>query len=167
MGAIDFLYGRQQLEEVDMMDIETLLISILTLFGVSGIIGYFVQNYLSQKKETELRIQEDNRGHYESWMVWMRMVMKPENIAHFHTGDPTIPTLTNPDEIRKFAKERLIEFYYSALFFCPDYVLVAMKEFIKNPTEKNLMKCAIDMRKDLWKKKTEADFDTLSLDRTI
>ncbi|HLE75341.1 MAG TPA: hypothetical protein VI864_04765 [Candidatus Bathyarchaeia archaeon] len=146
------------------MDIETVIISILTSSTVSGIIGYFIQNFLSQKRETELRIQRDNRGHYESWMVFMRIVMKPDRISHFKTSDPTIPTLTEIGDIRDFAKERLNEFYYSALLFSPDYVLSAMKEFIKNPTEENFMKCAIVMRKDLWKKKTKADLRTLSLE---
>jgi hypothetical protein len=39
-----------------------------------------------------------------------------------------------------------------------------MKEFIKNPTEANFMKSAIAMRKDLWKKKTKANLETLSLE---
>ena len=94
----------------------------------------------------------------------MRMVMKPENIRHFNTTDPTVPSLTKPEDIKKFAKDRLVEFYYSAIFFCPDYVLSAMKEFIKNPNEENLMKTAITMRKDLWKKETKADLKTLSLE---
>lgn len=146
------------------MDIETVLVSVITAFGISGVIGYFVQNYLAQKRQTELRIQEDNRGHYESWMVWMRMVMKPENINHFNTHDPTIPKLTNAEDIRKFAKDRLIEFYYSAIFFCPDYVLAAMKEFLINSNETNFMKVAVAMRKDLWRKNTKIDLETLSLE---
>ena len=145
------------------MDIETVLISVLSSLGISGIVGYYFQNYWRLKRETELRIQNENRGHYGSWLVWMRIVMHPEKISHFKTTDPTIPKLTNNEDIRKFAKEKLDEFYYSSLLFSPDFVVVAIKEFINNPNEENLMKTALIMRKDLWKKETKVNVGSLSL----
>jgi hypothetical protein len=119
------------------------------------------------QRETELKIQNENRGHYESWLVWMRIVMKPEGLAHFKTSDPTISTLKDKDDIRKFAKDRLAEFYYSSLLYSPDYVVKAMREFLNDPNEANFMKTAIAMRKDLWKKETKANLDTLSLSNLL
>lgn len=147
------------------MDIETVIVSILTAFLASGVVGYFINNYLSQKRETELRMQQDNRGHYESWMVYMRLLMRPDRLSHFNIHDPTVPTLTKIDDIRNHAKDKLTEFYYTAVFFCPDFVLSAIKEFLEKPNEENLMKTAIAMRKDLWKKETNIDLKTLSLEQ--
>ena len=149
------------------MDIETVIVSVLSSFGVSGIIGIYLQHLWSQKRETELRIQGENRGHYESNLVWMRIILKPEMVENFNVArlDPLLSKQRNPSEIKKLAENRLIEFYYSSVLFSPDYVLTAMKEFIKNPTEVNFMKSAIAMRKDLWNKKTKVSFEILSLEQ--
>lgn len=148
------------------MDIETIIVSILSSFGVSGIIGIYLQHLWNQKQETESRIQSENRGHYESNLVWMRIILKPKMVENFNVArlDPLLSKQRNPSEIKKLAENRLVEFYYSSALFSPDYVLTAMKEFIKNPTEANFMKSAIAMRKDLWKKKTKANLETLSLE---
>jgi len=146
------------------MEVET-IITVLTSLGIGGFIGSYLQHLWNQKQETESRIQSDNRGHYESNLVWMRIVIKPEMVENFNVArlDPLLSKQKNPSEIRKLAENRLTEFYYSSMLFSPDYVLTAMKEFIKNPTEANFMKSAIAMRKDLWKKKTKVNLESLSL----
>jgi len=147
------------------MEVET-IITVLTSLGIGGFIGSYLQHLWSQKGKTELRIQRENRGHYESNLVWMRIILKPEMVENFNVArlDPLLSKQRNPSEIKKLAENRLVEFYYSSVLFSPDYVLTAMKEFIKNPTEANFMKSAIAMRKDLWKKKTKASLELLSLE---
>jgi len=147
------------------MEVET-IIAVLTSLGIGGFIGSYLQHLWHQKGETELRLQSENRRHYESNLVWMRIILKPEMVENFNVAklDPLLSKQRNPSEIKKLAENRLVEFYYSSILFSPDYVLTTMKEFIKNPTEANFMKSAIAMRKDLWKKKTEVDLEMLSLE---
>jgi len=146
------------------MELET-IVSVLGLLGIGGIIGGYIQHILSQRRETELRIQSENRGHYESNLVFMRIILKPEMVKNFNVAriDPLLSKTKNVSEIKRLAENRLTEFYYASILFSPDYVLTAMKEFIKNPNENTFMKSAITMRKDLWKKKTKVGLDTLSL----
>lgn len=147
------------------MDIETIVISILTSSTISGIMGIYLQHFWGQKRETELRIQNENKGRYVSMLIWMRLVLSPKMVDHFNVGreDPVLSKITNAHEIVYFARQRLNEFYYSSVLFSPDYVLAALKEFLDNPTEIAFVKTAIAMRKDLWKKKTKSDMETLSL----
>jgi hypothetical protein len=148
------------------MDIETIVISILTSFGVSGFIGIYLQHLWTQKRETESKIQSLNVKHYESTLVFMRIVLDPKKIDHFNVvrEDPVISKITNANDIRHFARNRLIEFYYSSVLFYSDDVLNAIKEFLQNATEDAFLKTAVAMRKDLWKKKTKIDLKMLSLE---
>jgi len=149
------------------MDIETILISVLSSLGISGLIGIYLQHLWTQKRETESRIQGLNVKHYESTLVFMRIVLEPKKIDHFNVAreDPVISKLTNSQDIRYFARQRLNEFYYGSVLFYSDEVLNALKEFIQNSTEEAFMKTAIVMRKDLWKKDTKMDLKTLSLQK--
>ena len=88
--------------------------------------------------------------------------MQPENVSQFHIEDPNFPKLKNASEVKKYAEQKMIEFYYSSLLYAPDEVLTAMKEFMESPTETNFMKTATAMRKDLWKKKTRVSLESLS-----
>jgi hypothetical protein len=89
--------------------------------------------------------------------------MHPENVGQFHVEDPNLVKLTDTGDVKDYAKQKMIEFYYSSLLYAPDEVLTAMKEFMRNPTETSFMQSAIAMRKDLWKKKTKANLESLSL----
>jgi hypothetical protein len=148
------------------MDIETIIISVLSSLGISGLIGIYLQHLWTQKRETESKIQSLNVKHYESTLVFMRIVLDPKKIDHFNVAreDPLLSKITNTNEIRYFARNRLIEFYYGAVLFYSDEVLNAIKEFLQDATEDNFMKTAIAMRKDLWKKKTKIDLKMLSLE---
>ena len=139
------------------------IVAVLTSLGVGGLVGSYLQHLWSQKQETESRIQHLNIGHYTSTLVFMRVVMHPENVSQFHIEDPNLLKLIDIGDVKDYAKQKMVEFYYSSLLYAPDEVLTTMKEFMKNPIETNFMKSAIAMRKDLWKKKTRANLESLSL----
>lgn len=145
------------------MDIET-IISILGLLGIGGIIGSYLQHLWNQKRETELRVQTLNENKYRSTLVFMRCVLKPENVNQFHIEDPNIQNLKDEEQVKKHVMTKLIEFYYNSILYASDEVLRKMKQFMDNPSESNFMETAIAMRKDLWKKKTKIDLTTLSLE---
>lgn len=145
------------------MDIQ-IIISVLGLLGIGGIIGGYLQHLWNQKGETELRIQSLNENKYRSTLVFMRCILKPENVNQFHIEDSNIQNLKDDKEVKEYAKKKLIEFYYHSLLYASDEVLMKIKEFMRNPTETNFMETAISMRKDLWKKGTKIDLNALSLE---
>jgi len=145
------------------MEVET-IVTVLTSLGIGGFVGSYLQHLWSQKRETELRIQRLNIGHYTSTLVFMRVVMHPENVNQFHIEDPNFLKLKDTNDVKDYAKQKMVEFYYGSLLYAPDEVLTTMKEFMENPTEANFMKTATAMRKDLWKKKTKTSLGTLSLE---
>ena len=119
------------------------------------IIGGYVKHLWKQKEDTELRIQELNESKYRSILVYMRLVLKPENVMQFNLDDPYLQTSHTFDEIKKHVKEKLVEHYYNSILYASDNVLKMLKQFIDNPTDSNFIKTAVEMRKDLWKKRSK------------
>ena len=146
------------------MDIDTILISVLSSLGISGIVGIYLQYLWTQRGKTESLIQAENRKTYESTIVWMRIFLNPEKVKHYNVCkiDPTLLGLTEK-ELKEHARNLLVSFYIESVLFYPDCVLMAIKDFLNNPREENLMKTAVAMKKDLWKKNTKIDLKTLSL----
>jgi hypothetical protein len=145
------------------MDIQT-IVSVLGLLGVGGIIGSYLQHLWNQKRETELRIQSLNENKYRSTLVFMRCVLKPANVNQFHIDDPNMQILKNKEEVKKYAMIKLTEFYYNSILYASDDVLKKLKQFINKPSESKFMETAIAMIKDLWKKGTNIELKTLSLE---
>ena len=145
------------------MDIQT-VVSVLGLLGIGGIAGSYFQHIWGQRRETELRIQTLNENKYRSTLVFMRCVLKPANMIQFDIDDPSIRKLKDEDEIQKYAKNKVTEYYYNSILYASDQVLMGIKQFIDNPSESNFMKAAVAMRKDLWKKGTKTDLASLSLE---
>jgi len=145
------------------MDYEILL-SVLASLGMGGIIGSYLQNLWHQRGETESKVQNLTEGKYQSTLIFMRCVLKPESVREFNIVDKRVYELKERDKIRDFARTRLVEFYYNSLLYSSDRVLVEMKDFIKNPTETAFMRAALAMRKELWKRETKVDLESLSLD---
>lgn len=142
------------------MDVQT-IIQILGLLGIGGIIGGFINHIWKQKEVTELRIQELNETKYRSILVYMRLLLKPENLSQFHIDDPKLLDLNEPELIKKYIDEKLVEHYYNSILYASDNVLKSLKQFMKKPTESNFVETAMAMRKDLWKKSTKLDISEL------
>ncbi|MDD5182372.1 MAG: hypothetical protein PHC66_04365 [Candidatus Nanoarchaeia archaeon] len=145
------------------MDLQ-IIISVLSLLGLGGIVGGYIQHLLNQKRETELRIQSLNEGRYRSILVFMRCVLKPENVNQFCIDDSYIQRLKSDEAIKKYATAKLTEFYYNSVLYASDNVLRRFKQFMNMPSEHNFMETAIAMRKDLWNKGTKLNLDCTSLD---
>jgi len=144
------------------MDIQS-IISVLGLLGVGGAIGSYFQYLWKQKREIELKIQGLNENKYRSTLVFMRCILKPENINQFNIDDPSMQRLKGK-EVENYARAKLIEYYYNSILYASDDVLSMLKEFINNPSESNFFEVAIAMRKDLWKKGTKIDPKSLSFE---
>lgn len=132
------------------MDIQT-IISTFGLLGIGGIMGSYFQ-YLLNKKETELKIQQINENRYRSTLVYMRCLIEPKSLPHFQLEDKHIYELKDTNKIKQYAKEKITEYYYNGFLYASDSVLTNIKQFLKNSSTKNFTKTAVSMRKDLWKK---------------
>lgn len=155
------------------------IITLIGYMGIGGIIGGIIVGHLQYRwnkktelykihwtrfSEIELKTRTLNENKYRSILVFMRCVIKPENANQFNIDDPNIQKLKNENEIKEYAKNKLIEFYYNSLLYASDEVLGKIKQFIYTPSESNFIQTAIEMRKDLWKnERTEINEKNLAL----
>ncbi|MDD5032372.1 MAG: hypothetical protein PHR36_05050 [Patescibacteria group bacterium] len=157
------------------MDIQT-IINLIGYMGIGGIIVGYLQYRWNRKtelmkihwtrfSEIELKTRTLNEDKYRSTLVFMRCVIKPENVNQFNIDDPNIQDMRNEKDIKKYVETKLIEFYYNSLLYASDEVLRKIKQFIDAPTESNFIQTAIAMRKDLWKKeRTEINENEITLE---
>jgi len=131
--------------------------------GIGGIIGGYFQNLLGKNREIEIQVRNLNTGKYQSTLIFMRCVLEPNAVRQFYISDPVFNKLRDTVDVQKYAKDKLIEFYYNSMLYSSDEILKKIKEFINAPTESAFMEVAIAMRKDLWKTKTKLNVDSLSL----
>ena len=59
---------------------------------------------------------------------------------------------------------KIKEYYYHSILYCPDEVILALKQFIETPSKENYIKTATAMRKDLWNKGTKLKKEDIILD---
>jgi len=132
------------------MDIQTIIL-VLGSSGLGGIIGsYFQQRWNKDAElykihwtrfsEIELRIQTIKEERYRSTLIWMRIFLKPQNLHHFNLDDHNftnhkIVHSMKDDEIKKYSKEKITEFYHNGFLYAPDDVMKAIKYFLENPSE--------------------------------
>ena len=138
------------------MDIQT-TISVLGLLGLGGIMGSYIQHLFNKRREIDLEIRKINEDRYRSTLVWMRIFLKPENLKHFNLNDPftnhkVIHSINNKEEIKEYAKEKITEYYHNGFLYAPNEILINIRIFLENPNEKNYIKTALSMRRDLWHK---------------
>lgn len=118
-----------------------IIISLVTTFGIGGILGAYFKSHFERKKELK-------KTRYEAILMLMLAKLDPkdglEKVKAFRSD---LKSVTDLD------KEIKTE-YYNAIIFAGDNVLEAMASFIKAPTFKSYIITAKAIRKDLWKKKT-------------
>jgi len=63
----------------------------------------------------------------------MRILLNPETVKFYNVGTIDLNILKmNQTELKEHARKMLVSFYYESLLFCPDCILLNMKEFLKN-----------------------------------
>lgn len=139
------------------------VINIAVMLGVGGVLGSYITHLLGKKAELDRASRDFRENKYRSSLVWMRCVIAPERIEHFNIEGPIIQGSSTSEDIKKYACERLEEFYYNSLLYAPDAVNIAFKTFADCPSENLFVELAIAMRKDLWGKKSNLCFDDIVL----
>ena len=139
------------------------IISIISLLGIGGIVGGYIQYLLNKKSQIELEIRQLNESKYRTILVWMRCVLNPEKATLFSFDGMKFPGNRTKEEIQELAAEKLIEFYYNTFLYGSDDVLVSIKNFIQNPDERKFTETAVAMRKELWKISKNRDIESYAL----
>jgi len=137
------------------MDIQ-IIISVFSLLGIGGAIGYFVKYFLLQKDKIKNEIRILNEEKYRTTLIFMRVMLNPSSIKHFcfssQRDESYLRSAKDAGEIIDYCKDRLVEYYYHSFLYASDDVISGIKEFIDNPVEDNFVNVANLMRKDLWGK---------------
>jgi len=133
------------------MNIQT-IISIVGLLGFGGLIGAYFTTIFEKRKVYEIKNHEIKENRYRSTLVWMRILLNPDNINQFELNDPYVPRTKDITTVKKYAFAKLKEFYYNSLLYASDDVLQKIKLFCDAPNETNYFQTALEMRKDLWGK---------------
>ena len=124
--------------------IQTIL-SALTLLGVGGILGWYINYLLDKKKEREFKVLERKEKRYKSCFLYMDAYFEPKNIKYLSSRQPDIDSAEDVIEYLK------MEFYEMMLYASKD-VIMSVKSFIENPVRENFLKTILSMRQDLSSK---------------
>jgi len=145
------------------MEIITKVSTILSLMGTGAFIGIFVKYFLDVKKEKRLKNQEFKEDWYANLLVYMRSYLNPESVSRgfYHFQDKSIKGLTG-ENLKIRLMENIEENYLKILLYANDKVILSVKDFINNPSEKNLLNAIISMRNDLWGK-TKLNIDNIKI----
>ena len=135
------------------------IISIISLLGIGGILGGWIKHLLERRRETVMRVQNINEGKYRSTLIFMRCLLNPSSINQFEINDPNHKSITEEEELVRYFKQKLEEFYYNSLLYASDDVLKNIKRFINSPNEENFFRTALAMRRDLWNKPVKGRAD--------
>ena len=126
---------------------------------VSGLVGggvvALIQYMLGKKKERYLNLNKINEEKYRIILIHMSCALDYENRKYFSIKKDY--EASNKDYYFNCVRE----YYYQSLLYSSDFVILALKKFIKNPNKENYIKVAKSMRKDLWDKKTKLKYDDI------
>ena len=133
------------------------VLSALTLLGIGGIIGGYVTYLLNKKKELEFKQLEQKERRYKPCLLYMDVFFEPKNIKYLSSRQPDIH---NAQDVIEYLKAE----YHEMMLYASKEVIFSVRAFIENPTRENFLKSILSMRKDLWIKKDDLDFDSARID---
>lgn len=138
------------------MNTETVL-SIIASLSLGGVIATFFSSYLSSRdkiNESNFKFKEQR---YKAIMILMWTSLSPKSeLKHLKIYRPDIPN----------SKTLLVELkleLYNALLYAGDDVIISLKKFIANTNHKTYSEVALQMRKDLFGKKTSLNFEDIEI----
>ncbi len=127
---------------------------ITSIIAVSGaIIVAALTYFFTKSKELSATLNELNEEKYRSMLIYMSLVLNPNNLSHFVMNDDLLKKM-NAEKIPKYSIDKLREYYYHSILYASDEVLEKLKIFIANANRENYINTALAMRKHLWGKKT-------------
>jgi len=135
------------------MEVITSLISAI----LGGIVATILKTLLEKKKDIEISYNKLMEEKYRSLLVFMACALDIKN-KRFFTLQEQHPNTTTEDYVNL-----LKEYYYQSVLYSSDNVILAIKEFINNPTKQQYINVAKEMRIELWGKSTNLSYDSIVL----
>ncbi|EKE21893.1 MAG: hypothetical protein ACD_7C00096G0010 [uncultured bacterium] len=132
--------------------------TIITTFGLGGILGILVKHWLDNKKDLTIKLNQINEDKYRTILIHMSCSLDYENRKYFSIQKDF--ETSSKDYYLNCVKE----YYYQSILYSPDFVLIELKKFIKNPNKENFICTARAMRRDLWGKKTKLKLEELFIE---
>jgi len=138
------------------MDSIQIIISLVGAIGLGSILGAFFQSLFQHQQQIKEHEHELKSKRYKCIMILMLTKLNPEE-GMKHMQDHR-PDLTNIKDVEKEIETELL----NAILFASDGVIKAMKDFVVLSNHQNYIKAALEMRKDLFGKKTKISQQNLS-----
>lgn len=132
-------------------------LTIMTTFGIGGIVGAIVKYWLDNKKVLRVNLNQINEEKYRTLLIHMSCALDVNNRRYF-----TIKK-DYEEDTQEYYMGCVKEYYYNSLLYSPDFVIIELKRFIEGPSKKSFIRVARAMRRDLWRSKTKLSVDQLVL----
>ena len=138
------------------MDLGTIT-TILTSLGIGGLIGNFFQSFLQSKGKVNEREFNFKEQRYKALMILMWTSLNPKSeLKHLRFYREDIL------DIKTLHRELKLELYNS-LLYAEDNVIYSLRKFIEKINHQNYSSVALEMRKDLYGKKTKINFEDIKI----
>jgi hypothetical protein len=130
--------------------------AIVGLVGalIGGSINSFSQyffNFKKQVRETEHSLKETR---YKAILILAYSRVYPDTLSFLKKFRSDIT------DVKRLDEELRAEFF-NMILFASDTVIITFKKFLDNPNREALLESITAMRKDLFKRDTKLNFDTL------
>ncbi len=139
----------------------TQIISLITALGIGSGIGIVIKSILDRNSELKFKLKTINEEKYRTILIYMSIVINPQNKAHFILNDNILYGLKNDTDIRDYALSKLNEYYYQSLLYASDDVMLTFKTFLAECSRENYILTAQKMRQDLWNNKTNLTIEDI------
>ena len=139
-----------------MESITQIILSVLGLIGIGGIIT----SWLNKRKEIEFQKLEQKQKRYRSMLLYMDAYFEPGNIKYLSSRQPDI---NSSKDIVEYLKAE----YHEMLLYAYKNVIFASKKFISQPSRENFLSVILEMRKDLWIRKSDIKIKDILLAKEI
>lgn len=134
----------------EFIPIFTFIILILTTIGIGSILGAFSQSKYQLKKELKNQEFELKKSRYGAIIIQMLTVLQFDKnglkfVKHHR------PDLKSVDDFINEIRTELL----NGIVYASDEVIISIANFIKKNDYSTYINAVIEMRKDLWGKKTK------------
>ena len=99
---------------------------------------------------------EQKEKRYKSCILYMDAYFNPQNIKYLSSRQPDID---DASDILEYLKME----YHEMMLYAAKNVILAVKVFIKDPTQGNFVKTVLAMRKDLSSKRSDLSVKEVNL----
>ncbi len=137
------------------MGLSSQIISFLAALGLGSIIGIVIKHLLDRNAELKIKLKTINEEKYRTVLIYMSIIINPQNKDHFVLNDNILYELKNEEKIKEYALSKLKEYYYQSLLYASDDVMKSFKLFLSTPDRDKYILTAQKMRADLWNNKTK------------